>query len=92
MPVPATIDNLQGSLGYGKKLIFKWGINYIFGKTYTAGRKEFYIFNVSNLESSVSVLGNQETDNSIPQRFNRAPRQNYITTIGYHRWPVSDLE
>ena len=89
VPVPATIDNLQGSLGYGKSL-YLVGDKLYLGRTYTS-EKEFYIFNVSNLESSVSVLGNQETDNSVNDLIVRDYLAFLVTTDGqFQIWQIDD--
>ena len=63
IPVSGTIPNLPGSLGYGKSLYLVGNKLYL-GRTYTS-EQEFYIFDVSDINSSVPVLGQKEIGGSV---------------------------
>jgi Tfp pilus assembly protein PilV len=87
IPVSGTMPNLSGS--YGKSL-YLVGDRLYFGRTYTGG-DEFYIFNVSNLEDSVSILGNQETTNSVNDLIVRDYLAFLVTTSGqFQIWQIDE--
>jgi len=61
--VSGTIPDLPGSLGYGKSL-YLVGDRLYLGRTYTSDQ-EFYIFDASDINLSVPVLGQQEIAGSV---------------------------